>query len=241
MSEQLELFQVLSKNQLAMIQEYKNRQEKYSISEKLSTDSIQTLMVEAGFILGEDFQNTFKTHKVTKEITLGRYNEPFVTEITYIESTGCVSINYTYYSSQDKLIKHSKAIVSREGKKLECSSITSQYRAYLPSSLLQKLKEKNKKSTNEFEKANLESSMMLHTIAKYEDLYPEACISPSTDFSKYNGRYQSYDTILIEFKSGSTVTLRFGHNIDDEYISKSVDAVVKNMEMTDKLNHFNNQ
>jgi hypothetical protein len=241
MSEQLELFKVLSKDQLVMIQEYKNRQIKESISRKSSMDSIQTLMIEAGFILGKDFQNTFKSNIVTKEVSLGRYSDPFVTEITCTENTGCVSINYTYYSSQDKLIRHSKAVVSREGNKLECSSITSQYRAYLPSSLLQKLKEKNVKATSEFEKANINSSIMLYTIAKYENLYPKACITPSTDYSNYNGRYLSYDTVLIEFKSGSTVTLRLGYNNDGEYISKSVDVVVKNMKMVDKLNHFNNQ
>jgi hypothetical protein len=241
MSEQLELFKVLSKDQLIMIQEYKDRLKKESISRKSSMDSIQTLMVEAGFILGEDFENTFKTNKVTKEVTLGRYSDPFVTEVTYIENTGCVSINYTYYSSQDKLIKHSKAVVSREGNKLECCSITSQYRAYLPATLLQKLKEKNEKAISEFETANLNSGIMSYTITKYENLYPEACITPTIQYSNHSGQYHSYDAILIEFKSGSTVTLRLGYHNDSEYVSKSVDVVVKNMKMVDRLNHFNNQ
>jgi hypothetical protein len=241
MSKQLELFKVLSKDQLVMIQEYKDRLKRESISRKSSMDSIQTLMIEAGFILGDNFQNTFKTNKVTKEVTLGRYNDPFVTEVTYIENTGCVSINYTYYSSQDKLIKRGKAVVSREGNKLECSSITSQYRAYLPSSLLQKLNDKNGLALFEFDRGNKKATILSYTIAKYENLYPEACITPSTDYTSYNGKYHSYDAMLIEFKSGSTVTLRLGLEQDTEYVSKSVDVVVKNMKMIDRLNHFNNQ
>ena len=242
MSNQLELFEVLSKDQLQAINDYTETKRKESLRKTESVKNTVALLIEGGFVEGKDYRVTHETKDVTKEVTLGRYNDPFVAEVSFTETYGNVFIKYNYYSSDSHSILTRTSSVRADYKKLECSCITPQYRAYLPSSLLQKLIEKNQKAQDEFDRADADTQIMSYTISKYEKLYPNACVTPSTDYTNYSGKYTQYNTVLIEFKSGSTVSLRLGYHKDAEYVSKSVDAVVKNFKMVSQLcNHFNNQ
>ena len=242
MSNQLELFPVLSKDQLQAINDYTETKRKESLRKTESVKNTVALLIEGGFVEGKDYEVTHKTKDVTKEVTLGRYSDPFVAEVSFTENYGNVFIKYSYYSSDSHTLIKTSSTVRAEYKKLECSCITPQYRAYLPSSLFQKLIEKNQKAQDEFDRADVDKQIMSYTISKYEKLYPNACITPSTDYTNYSGKYTQYNTVLIEFKSGSTVSLRLGYHKDAEYVSKSVDAVVKNFKMVSQLcNHFNNQ
>jgi len=242
MSNQLELFVVRSKEELSLINEYCEMERTESLGKSKEVKHTVELLIEGGFVEGKDFEVTHKTKDVTKEVTLGFIENKFETEVSFTETTGGVFIKYSYYNSDSHSIIKTSSSVRADYKKLECSCITPQYRSYLPASLLQKLIEKNQKSQDEFDRADVDKQIMSYTISKYEKLYPHACITPSTDYTIYSGKYNPFKTVLIEFKSGSTVTLRLGYNKDAEYVSKSVDAVAKKRKTINELcNHFNNQ
>ena len=141
-----------------------------------------------------------------------------------------------------KIVKYN-ASVSREGDKLMCTSITEQYRYYKPSTLLTKLKESNKRKVQELDRIDREKKCLNYTVAKYERLYPEANVIVSSDYDRgYRGyNYTEFKTVVIEFKSGSSVTFRlgYGYEFDKERLHKSYDAQRETIEQ--KLERFNNQ
>ena len=62
-----------------------------------------------------------------------------------------------------------------------------------------------------------------------------------TGYRSTNSSYYEWKTVVVTFKSGSSITLRLGTDKDKEYISKSKDVVVDEMSLTEKMDYFNNQ
>ena len=59
--------------------------------------------------------------------------------------------------------------VGIEHDKLECSPVTSQYRAYKPTSLLTKLQEYNASQLYKFNAANKQKGILDYTVDKYKN------------------------------------------------------------------------
>jgi hypothetical protein len=133
------------------------------------------------------------------------------------------------------------SMVTAEHGKLECSSITSQYRAYLPSSLFTKLKENNEKAQNEYNSANREKSILNYTVNKYKTLFPNATVTTGKDYYKTRNEYTEFPTVIVSFKSGSWVSFRLGYENDKEFTHKKFDAIAAQLSTMDLLNVFNNQ
>ena len=68
-------------------------------------------------------------------------------EVTYMNAVGNVHL-ITNCIHEGKMKKYN-ASVSRDGDKLMCTTITEQYRYYIPSSLYTKFKEHNERKINE--------------------------------------------------------------------------------------------
>ncbi len=139
-------------------------------------------------------------------------------------------------------IKEYKASVDEERGKLMCTSVTSQYRYYKPSSLLTKLKESRRAKINELSRQNKEQVCLDYTVAKYQKLYPEATVKAGSDYYRgYRRGYESFPIVVIEFKSGSSVTfqLGYGYELDQERLHKRYDAQKETIEQS--LERFNNQ
>ena len=136
-------------------------------------------------------------------------------------------------------MKKYKASVSRDGNKLMCTSITEQYRYYIPSSLYTKFKEHNERKINELAHTKKQAIALDIIVAKYEELYPKAEVVVGTDY--YRRSYSSFPIVKVKFESGSEVsfTLGYGDEMEKERLHKKYDAVVETTEAL--MERFNNQ
>ncbi len=243
-SVQLEMFkgEVLTEEQQKQVESFIDNQVQTAQSAQEKASRIMLLLDEAGFIYGENYINTIKVKKVTKEVTLGySYNSTnFTTELTYLETTGCVAIKYDVVSD-GRLVERNSAVYVDRNNKLECSSITPQYRYYKPSTLLEKLNLHNEEAVAKLERDNKQKIAVDYTIKKYQKLYPEAKVKNSYGNERLSGTHRRYSTVEIEFKSGSSVTFRlgYGYELDKERVESSYDTQSESIE--EKLDRFNNQ
>ena len=220
----------------------KNEAKRAVVSQE-NVNRIMMLLDEAGFVQGIDYDSNFEVYEVTGEREFGySYNNTnFEYEVTYMNAVGGVYL-ITDVIKHNEIVK-AKASVSREGDKLMCTNITEQYRYYKPSTLLTKLKESRKAKIAELNRRNKEQVCLDYTVAKYQKLYPEAIVKAGTDYDRgYRGyNYTEFKTVVIEFKSGSSVTFQLGYSyeLDKERLHKRYDAQKETVEQT--LERFNNQ
>ena len=240
-SVQLEMFkgEVLTEEQQRQVDSFIDTQKQNAELSQKEASRIMSLLKEAGFVYGKNYVNTTRVKEVTKEVTLGySYNNTnFNVELTYLETTGCVVIKYDRVRD-GKIEKTGSRVGVNRDNKLECTSITPQYRYYKPSTLLEKLNLHNAKVAAQLERDNKEKIAIDYTIEKYQKLYPEAKVKESYNYERFGGRYS---TVEIEFKSGSSVTFRLGYGfeLDKERVVSSYDAQSENI--NEKLERFNNQ
>lgn len=240
-SVQLEMFkgEVLTKEQQKQVESFIDNQVQNAELTQKEASRIMLLLDEAGFVYGKNYVNTTQVKEVTKEVTLGyNYNNTnFNVELTYLETTGCVAIKYNTVRD-GKIEKNRSRVYVDKNNKLECTSITPQYRYYKPSTLLEKLNLHNAKAASKLERDNKEKIALDYTVKKYQKLYPEAEVKESYGYEKFSGRYS---TVEVEFKSGSSVTFKMGYDyeLDSERVVSSYDAQSENI--NEKLERFNNQ
>jgi len=244
MSNQLDLFHgvVLTTEQQEQIDNFIKRQTLNAAEADRNVGKIMMMLDEAGFVMGVDYISDFEIYEVTNKREFGySYNNTnFEHEVTYLNAVGGVKLIVDTIK-EGKIVKYN-APVSREGDKLMCTNITEQYRYYKPSTLLTKLKESRKAKIAELNRRNKEQICLDYTVAKYQKLYPEAEVKISKDYIRYNrGDYQEFKTVIVEFKSGSSVTFRlgYGYELDKERLHKRYDAQKETVEQT--LERFNNQ
>ena len=244
MNTQLDLFEglVLTTEQQEQIDSFINSQAKNAVVSQENINRTMLLLDEAGFVQGVDYNSNYEVHEVTSKREFGySYNNTnFEHEVTYMNAVGGVYLIAD--TIKDGKIKKYNTSVSREGNKLMCTSITSQYRYYKPSTLLTKLKENRKAKINELSRQNKEQVCLDYTVAKYQKLYPEATVKSGTDYYRgYRRGYESFPIVVIEFKSGSSVTfqLGYGYELDEERLHKRYDAQKETVEQS--LERFNNQ
>lgn len=206
-----------------------------------NSNAIETLLNEGGFIKGVDYENTVKTKIVTEEKEF-YYDGSFKTIVTYEKVEGNISILYKKYDSRENKIVTQRCYVSKNSNKLECSSITPQYRAYKPKSLYEKLVESNSKAQNEFDSDNRERLVVKYTVNKYKNLFPKAEVTVGRDYYKnYRSNYIEFPIVIVKFESGSYISFRMGYEIDNETIHKKFDAVTSQLNAIELLNIFNQQ
>ncbi len=245
MNTQLDLFEglVLTTEQQEQIDSFINSQAKNAVVSQENINRTMMLLDEAGFVQGVDYNSNYEVHEVTKKREFGySYNNTqFEHEVTYLNAVGTIYL-ITDTIKNNKIVKYN-APVSREGDKLMCTSITDQYRYYKPSTLLTKLKESRKAKIQELDRRGKEWLCLDYTIEKYQKLYPEAIVKAGTDYDRgYRGHsYTEFKTVVIEFKSGSSVIFRlgYGYELDKERLHKRYDAQKETVEQT--LERFNNQ
>ena len=244
MNTQLDLFEglVLTTEQQEQIDSFIKRQTLNAGEADRNVGRTMLLLDEAGFVQGVDYDSNFEVYEVTSKREFGySYNNTnFEHEVTYMNAVGGVYL-ITDTIKDNKIVKHN-ASVDREGDKLMCTSITDQYRYYKPSTLLTKLKESRKDKIQELDRKNKEQVCLDYTIEKYQKLYPEAEVKEGSDYIRYsNHDYQQFKTVVVKFKSGSSVDFRLGYDyeLDKERLHKSYDAQKETVEQT--LERFNNQ
>jgi len=206
-----------------------------------TSNAIETLLNEGGFIKGVDYENTIKTKIVTEEKEF-YHDGGFKTIVTYEAVEGNVSILYKKYDSRENKIVTQRSYVGKSSDKLECSSITPQYRAYKPKSLYEKLLENNSNAQNEYDSANREKAVINYTVEKYKTLFPKAEVTVGRDYYKnYRSNYIEFPIVMVKFEKGSYISFRLGYENDKETIHKKYDAVEAQLNAIELLNIFNQQ
>jgi len=244
MNTQLDLFEglVLTTEQQEQIDSFINSQAKNAVVSQENINRTMLLLDEAGFVQGVDYNSNYEVYEVTKKREFGySYNNTnFEHEVTYMNAVGNVYLIVDTIKD-NKIVKYN-APVSREGDKLMCTSITDQYRYYKPSTLLTKLKESRKAKIQELDRRGKEWLCLDYTIEKYQKLYPEAEVKEGSDYTRYGRHdYQQFKTVVVKFKSGSSVIfqLGYGYELDKERLHKRYDAQEETVEQS--LERFNNQ
>ena len=240
---QLDLFEgkVLTTEQRLEVQSYIERGDKEVVRKREENIKIQLLLDRAGFREGIDYINDFDVSEKTynHEFGYSYNNTQWEAEVSVMRNSGGCQILFD--SFRNGKIEMGKSYVSREGDKLQCTSITSQYRYYKPSSLLTKLKEHNSYSLGQLESTNKKQNIIEYTVEKYTKLFPNATVTIGSDYDRNRNNYSEFKTVIINFPSGSYVIYRLGYDNDGEYLHKKFDNVVGTLKGIDLLNHFNNQ
>jgi hypothetical protein len=239
---QLELdFGMLTVVQQERVDLFLQNQKEQVLNNVKNSNIIETLLNEGGFIKGVDYENTVKIKIVTEEKEI-YYDGGFKTILTYEKVEGSVSILYKKYDSRENKIVTQKSYVGRESDKLQCSSITPQYRAYKPKSLFEKLLENNSNAQNEYDSANREKAVINYTVEKYKTLFPKAEITVGKDYYKnYKSNYIEFPIVMVKFESGSYISFRLGYENDKETVYKKFDAVESQLSPIEILNLYSQQ
>ena len=240
---QLDLFQgkVLTTEQEQEIATFVKRQEERAVKAEKRMNGIISLLDEAGFVYGKDYGSNFEIEEVTKECQFGySYNNTnYEHEVTYTQNTGNVFLWVNTINNGE--LKTYKSSVDKEGDKLMCTSVTSQYRHYKPSSLLVKYKEHNQRIAGELEHKNKQSVALNNVVANFQTFYPDAQVTIGSDYYRSRRNYDSFPIVKVEFKSGSYISfqLGYGDKMEEVRFHKKYDA---QSETTDQLlTRFNNQ
>jgi len=240
---QLELdFGMLTVAQQETVDRFVSNSKRNADNASAKTARIEALLISGGFKAGIDYVNNLETKTVTEDKVFGYgYNDEFSAEVTYVSSYGGCQLITDYYDSYKNSISIRLVSVGIEHDKLECSTITSQYRAYKPTSLLTKLQKYNVSQLYKFNDANKQKGILDYTVDKYKTLFPNAKVSVGNDYDKNRHNYTSFPIVIVSFKSGSYVSFRLGSEIDKEYTHKKFDAIASQMTTAEILRMFNNQ
>ena len=238
---QLDLFHgvVLTTEQQEEVNKFIKGQAERAVKSQDDVNKTMLLLDEAGFVQGVDYDSSFEVYEVTKEVSFGySYNNTnYEHEVTYMNAVGGVYLKVN--TIKEGKIKEYKAPIDRERGKIMCTSITSQYRYYLPSSLYTKFNEYNERKINELEHNNKQKIALDIIVAKYQKLYPNAEVTIGSDY--YRRSYNSFPIVKVKFESGSSVefTLGYGDEMEKERFHKKYDAQTETVE--NLLERFNNQ
>ena len=238
---QLDLFHgvVLTQDQEKEVKDWVKRQATNAAENQENVNRIMLMLDEAGFVQGKDYNSNFEIHEVTcdREFGYSYNNTNYEYEVTYLNSCGNVYLKVN--TIHEGKIKNYNSTVSREGDKLMCTSVTSQYRYYKPSSLLVKFNEHNSLQNSKLNRLNAEDIAIENIIAKFKKQYPKAEVTRGSDY--YRRSYQEFPIVKVKFESGSEVSFTLGWSGDLENVRfhKKHDAVSESTEAL--MERFNNQ
>ena len=239
----LDLFEgkILTDEQRLEVQKYIGACDKEVVRKQDENRRVQLLLDESGFKQGIDYVNNFEVFEKTynHEFGYSYNNTQWEAEVNVMRSSGGCQIIYDVI--KEGKITISKSFVYREGDKLQCTNITSQYRYYKPNSLLTKLKENNEKVERDIKISDKKGDVLNYTVEKFEKEFPEATVSVGKDYDRSGNRYYDFKTVIVKFASGSYVIFRLGYEQDKEYVHKKFDNVVDTLKGMDLLRHFDGQ
>jgi hypothetical protein len=239
---QLDLFEgvLLTAAQQEKVNTYIENSKKNSEFIQKKHLNIVGLLLMNGFCKGTHFEESCKTTIETRTVRLGyTYDKTdFETEVTAEYSQSDIRLlGKSFDSYKGKLIS-CRFYFDVEKDKIQCGSITEQYRFYKPRTLLEKLKEHNENAVYQFEEHKKKTNLEKNTIEKYTKLYPNATITAKDDWSKYSG---SYRVVEVKFESGSYIQFKLDTYNLKEYIYKKHDAIFEKLTADELLEKFNNQ
>jgi hypothetical protein len=239
---QLDMFAgvLLTVEQQRHVDNYIAGQDNVTTFRENETQRIEKMLIEAGFIKGVHFKNNFKSSTTTRTVTLGySYNQTqFEVEVTAKICIGGVVLLGKRFDSSTKELKDATFSFDVERDKLQSWTIQEQSRYVKPKTLLNKLLEHNEKEKQRFDEYNKATALLNATLKKYKTLYPSATVESGRDYAKY---YGSFDTIKVEFESGSFIEFRIDPYNDRDVMFKKKDVEYDNLSSDELLERFSKQ
>ena len=219
---QLDLFHgvVLSKNQLLEIDNLIKKNNNFADSLKKSHDNTVMVLEEAGYVRGVDFSANYEIKEVTESRCFGYSydNSEWEHECTYNRVIGDVYLLINKVEN-DEIVIHEVSLSKEEGKFM-CSCITDQWRYYLPTSLLKKLKEFNQRVVWDLETKKKKDIAIDSIVVKYRTLYPKATVKRGSDYWKGKNRYNDFPIVRVTFCSGSYVEFKLNYEYEEIFHKK---------------------
>ena len=239
---QLDLFAgiLLTPEQQQQVDKYIENQNKNITFQENENQRIERMLIEAGFIKGVHFKNDFKSFTDTRTVKLGySFNQTqFDVEVTAKFLNGGIALLGKRFDLNDKKLKDGVFSFDVQKDKIQSWSIQEQSRYVKPSTLLTKLLEHNEKEKQRFETYNKTTALLNATLEKYKTLYPSATVTSGRDYAKYHG---SFDTVKVEFESGSFIEFRIDQYNDRDVIFKKKDVEYDSLSSEELLERFSKQ
>lgn len=241
---QLDLFAgiLLTTEQQEQVNTYIENQKKNSEYAQNRHKYVVAFLLENDFVEGVHFEQSCKVTVETRNTRLGySYNNTsFETEVEYEKCDSQIYLlgqNF-YIWETDKKLKPAKFYFDVEKEKIQCGSITEQYRFYKPKTILEKLKIHNEKAANQFEDFKQKENLEKNTIEKYTKLYPDAEVISKEGYTKYKGLFK---IVEVQFKSGSYVQFELDTYNGVEHLYKKFDAELDKLTTEELLDKFSKQ
>jgi hypothetical protein len=239
---QLDMFAgvLLTPEQQQQVDNYIIGQNKNITFQENETQRIEEMLIEAGFIKGVHFKNDFKSSTTTRKVTLGySYNQTqFDVEVTAKMYTGGIILLGKRFDLSTKELRNATFNFDVQRDKLQSWGIQDQSRYVKPKTLLTKLLEHNEKEKQRFEEYNKTTALLNATLNKYKTLYPSATVTSGRDYAKY---YGSFDTVKVEFGSGSFIEFRIDIYNDRDVVFKKRDVEYEALNTEELLERFSKQ
>ena len=202
-------------------------------------------LVDAGFY-SEDIDFKFDIVSVTREVTVGNYNDRFEVELTFDVVQGGAKLLRDDIDTKDgepKIVKKDTWFTLSSDGKMECSSLVGSYRSVKPETLVRKLKEHNENIKAQLENLTKQLSNTQKAINELNDEFPQAIsIDEKQEWISSGPRYGGYTKELIEvrFEDGSYVTFEVLFS-GEKRIFKVYDIEEEALTKQDKLNRLINR
>ena len=245
---QLDLFEgaILNAKQQTQLETFIDNQVVRSQDAKIKNIETEIALIDAGFVKGVDFNNTFKIYDVVEDVELGYGfdNSNFqVTDVKYIGKRGGITLLSKRFNRETKkVVDHGVDWFEFVDGKFECESLVGSYRRVKAATLLTKLKEKRDRAEYNMEATRERDNGFAIALKDLRKKFPTAEFSIFTDYDNGSFGRNIYSTQRIkgQFDNGSYVTLNI-HSNGDYRIAKKYDAKLAEMVSDQVMKFFTNQ
>ena len=244
---QLDLFEgaILNAKQQTQLETFIDNQVVRSQNAKIKNVETEIALIDAGFVKGVDFNNTFKIYDVVEDVELGYSfdNSNFqVTDVKFTGKRGGITLlSKRYNREDDKIVDNVINWFDFVDGKFECESLVGSYRRVKAATLLTKLNDKRDRAEYDMEATRMRNKgfdIALNTLRKK---FPTAKFSIFTDYDRNYGRnIYSTERVKGQFDNGSYVTLDV-HSNGKYKIVKKYDAEMVAMVSDQVMEFFANQ
>lgn len=243
---QLTLFDMLTVDQeIELARRVKQATFEADTNERRLNEIIK-LLSDKGFT-GRHFKYEVNNSKIIQKFNVADWREEKkIVEVETVSFTYQIYLLYSKYDKTSNSIGTVKVHFWVNKNKIECSSLTRNYRYYKPESILTMIEKSYDVALNQYNEANKLKSNIEYTVNKYKKLYPEAEVTASKYYSDHRREFNKidrieFDKITVKFKSGSYVSFKINEKPDSEYLIAKHDAVFNKLKGNDVLDYFNNQ
>jgi len=221
--------QVLTVDQIARVEAFKERLTKSNESTKASLLRKQALLLENGFIEGKDFSFSMEEVNEDADVNANGWNdnEVIVTVDVRRVKGECVLLYDRYETTSDTIVQ-SIAGFSIEQNKVECYPVNGNGRWITFRKLKEKLAEKNSGAQWEMSSTRNSKSVLIYTLEKYWKLAPKAEVTVTRDGTSRGRYYYSFDAVSVKFENGNLLVVVPGRNNDEESVHRFIDVTTAN-------------